>query len=70
MTCYQAKMAVAKFLAYKDGISEYCAEDVVDHVQSVVAETLTGESIYYCCSSVLKDYGIPVKYLWVFLWEV
>ena len=65
----KAKREIAQYIAKRDGISYYCAEDVVNHIQSVITDTLAGESVYIHCTSVMRDYGLPLKWLWVFLYD-
>lgn len=65
----KAKREIAQYIAKRDGISYYCAEDVVNHIQSVITDTLAGESDYPCCNAVMRDYDLPLKWLRVFLYD-
>ena len=65
----KAKREIAQYIAKRDDILYYCAEDIVDHIQAVITDTLAGESDYSCCNAVMRDYGLPLDWLWDFIYD-
>ena len=65
----KAKREIVQYIAKRDDISYYCAEDIVDHIQAVITDTLAGESDYPCCNAVMRDYDLPLDWLWDFIYD-
>lgn len=66
----RAKKAIVELLVATKEISEGEAWDIVKETQSVVNDTLAGETTYKSPDEVVWDYlGLCQDYTWVFLYD-
>lgn len=63
----KTKREIVQYIAKRDDISYYCAEDIVDHIQAVITDTLAGGSDYPTCTAVMMDYDLPPEWMWAFI---